>query len=372
MPRDAIVVGAGPAGSVAALLLARAGWRVTLLEQHRFPRDKVCGECLSALGADVLRRLGLFDPLLRLAPVKLLRTALHAPGGASVVTRLPHPMWGVSRVALDGLLLDAARAAGVSTVQPARAEALTPGPRPAVRVRDLLTNAVTTLAADHVLVADGKAALPGDAPPPPTQDLGLKAHFTGVAHDGPADCIELFALSGCYGGLAPIEGGRWNAAFSVPAARVRRHRGDLSAVFAELVSEHVTLSRRLAHARRIGPWLASPLPRFAVRPSQDWPRDVTPVGNAAAAIEPIGGEGMGLALRSAELAAEALIRAGHSGQADVRRALSRSYQRLWRTRSAACRLAAVAVSSRRRADAVVPLLSAAPAALRPVLSIMGK
>ena len=45
-----VVIGAGPAGSVAAALLARAGLDVILIEQHRFPRDKVCGECLSALG----------------------------------------------------------------------------------------------------------------------------------------------------------------------------------------------------------------------------------------------------------------------------------------------------------------------------------
>jgi 2-polyprenyl-6-methoxyphenol hydroxylase-like FAD-dependent oxidoreductase len=381
---------------------------VSLLEQHRFPRDKVCGECLSALGADVLRRLGLFDALLLRRPVKLLRTALHAPSGASAVTKLPRPMWGVSRVALDGLLLDAARAAGVTVLQPARAEALDPGNcpgaaprigtqgsarsdailgstagtpegasnaaperrRPAVRVRDLVTNAVTTLSADHVLVADGKAALLGGGPPPPTSDLGVKAHFADVAHDGAADCIELFGLSDCYGGLAPIEGNRWNAAFSVPAARVRHHRGNLAAAFAELVSENVTLSRRLATAHRLGPFLASPLPRFPVR--RDWPQNVIPVGNAAAALEPIGGEGMGLAMRSAELVAEALMRADEREQVLDRRALARAYQRLWRTRSAACRLAAIAVSSSRSADRFLPLLSAAPAALRPVLSLMGK
>src|SRR5690242_730212 len=55
----AIVIGAGPAGSIAAMLLARAQWDVTLVEQHRFPRDKVCGECLSSLGVDVLTRLDL-------------------------------------------------------------------------------------------------------------------------------------------------------------------------------------------------------------------------------------------------------------------------------------------------------------------------
>jgi 2-polyprenyl-6-methoxyphenol hydroxylase-like FAD-dependent oxidoreductase len=366
--RHALVIGGGPAGSVAALLLARSGWGVTLVEQHRFPRDKVCGECLSALGAEVLARLGLFDQLLARRPVRLARAALHAPSGASVTTRLPRPMWGVSRVVLDELLLDAARREGVVVRQPARAESVEPGPRPVAGVRDLVTNVVDHVPADCVIVADGKAALlGGEGPPPPTGDLGLKAHFTGV--DGPAGCIELFGTADCYGGLAPIEGGRWNAAFSVPAARVRDSRGDLDALFAQLVSENVTLARRLAGAARAGPWLAAPLPRFAVR--RAWPRNVIPVGNAAAAIEPIGGEGMGLALRSAELAAEALTRPG-PWQVHAADRLAAHYRKLWFPRGLACRAAARAVSSRRRADRFMPLVRAAPAALRPFLALMGK
>src|SRR3954452_13866214 len=111
-PRDATVIGAGPAGSAAALLLARQGWDVTLIEQHRFPRDKDCGECLSALGIDVLRRAGLVDRIALLEPVVLRRTVLHAPDGARVELPLPRPMWGVSRRALDSALLDGAREAG--------------------------------------------------------------------------------------------------------------------------------------------------------------------------------------------------------------------------------------------------------------------
>jgi flavin-dependent dehydrogenase len=325
---------------VAAFVLARAGWDVEVIEQHRFPRDKVCGECLSALGIDVLTRLGLREAIATLRPMELTRAAIVAADGSEAVFTLPRPMWGVSRSALDVALLNVAMAAGARVVQPARCEGLTNGPL-SLRVRHLTTNQISTHAADTVLLADGRATFAQDAPRS-TGDLGVKAHFTNVA-DSPADCIALFALAGHYVGLAPIEANRWNLAMSVPAAKVKAHRGDLDAIFATILGENPRLAERLRGARRVGDWLASPLPRFGVR--RRWPANVIPIGNAAAAIEPIGGEGMGLAMRSAELVAEELIEADRTGRAYAAAALKRQMRALWRTRRFGCRAGAVLVSS---------------------------
>src|SRR5687767_15423029 len=98
---DVTIIGGGPAGSTAAILLVRAGWDVTLVEQSRFPRDKVCGECLSALGFAVLTRLGLTDAFHRLGSVRLDRATVHPSSGRHLTLRLPSPMWGMSRRALD-------------------------------------------------------------------------------------------------------------------------------------------------------------------------------------------------------------------------------------------------------------------------------
>src|SRR4051812_43678250 len=81
--RDIIIIGAGPAGCVAAIMLARGGWRVRVVEQHHYPRDKVCGECLSALGHDVLEHARLRRSFSKLSPVELTRTLVYSPAGAS-------------------------------------------------------------------------------------------------------------------------------------------------------------------------------------------------------------------------------------------------------------------------------------------------
>src|SRR5688572_6379639 len=144
MPHVAII-GAGPAGCTAAILLARAGgWHVTLVEQHRFPRDKVCGECLSALGIDVLERHGLATPLQHLGPVQLTKTTLVAPDGTEATVTLPRPMLGLSRRAMDQALAAEAVRAGARMMQPARVESLNPATRECI-VRDLVTNDLRAL-----------------------------------------------------------------------------------------------------------------------------------------------------------------------------------------------------------------------------------
>src|SRR3982751_4452359 len=121
---DVAVIGAGPAGCVAAYALAKKGRDVTLIEKHRFPRDKVCGESLSALGIAVLRRMGLEKRIGALGPAILTRVGLWAGDGRGMSCPLPSAMWGVSRLAMDAELLAAVREAGARVLQPARCESI--------------------------------------------------------------------------------------------------------------------------------------------------------------------------------------------------------------------------------------------------------
>jgi 2-polyprenyl-6-methoxyphenol hydroxylase-like FAD-dependent oxidoreductase len=118
---------------------------------------------------------------------------------------------------------------------------------------------------------------------------------------------------------------------SVPAVRVKSFGGDLDALFEQMMRENAGLRDRFRGATRATPWLAAPLPRFPVR--RRWPPRIMPIGNAAAALEPIGGEGIGLAVRSAELAAVAL-------NDSIVEGVPRRFDSLWSVRRAACRAVA--------------------------------
>jgi flavin-dependent dehydrogenase len=234
----AIIIGAGPAGSIAALIMKRAGFTVDLFEQHTFPRDKVCGECLSGVGVDVLRRAGMLGEIESAHPAKLTRSLLHPTDGPSIDVPLPRASMGISRLKMDTLLLAAARDAGVCVHQPARCEAIE---KTSVAWRDLQTNQRHQTSADWIVMADGKGALlPTTAKS--TGDLGIKTHFANV--NGPRDAIELFGGHGHYGGFAAVEDDRWNAAFSVPASLVKHYTGDLQRVFDRIVSFPLETPRR--------------------------------------------------------------------------------------------------------------------------------
>ncbi len=368
IPEKIVIVGAGPAGCVAAIMLGREGFDVTLVEQHRFPRDKVCGECLSTLGLSVLESLGLREKLRsRCNPVPLLRTVCITADGSRLELKLPAAMWGISRTALDSALLSLA-AGSCRILQPARAERLSHGDNLVfLSVRDLASNSITVIRADWVLIADGKGAL-GNSKPVPTRDLGVKSHWRGL--DAPRDAIELFGVDGHYGGIAPVDDQQFNISFSVPAIKVQAFAGDLDGLFRSFARQNRELHRQLGGATRCSVWLAAPLPRFGV--ADHWPRGVIPLGNAAAALEPIGGEGMGLAMQSAVTVATELISARNSSRAVNLPGMRNQFRRVWTPRRAACRLAAAVFSRPALASPAIELFNCAPSLGAGLMRLVGK
>jgi 2-polyprenyl-6-methoxyphenol hydroxylase-like FAD-dependent oxidoreductase len=215
---DALIVGAGPAGSAAAILLARAGWAVALVERQPFPRRKVCGECIAASNLPLLATLGVADAISTLAGPPLRQVALHR-GDRVVTADLPAAAgavhrWGraLGRETLDTLLLERARAEGAEVLQPWQVQNFQ-GAAGAwhVELRAAHSAALRRLRACLVIDAHGSwEDLPSARPQRRLARSGadlfaFKANFSGGALR--AGVIDVLALQGGYGGMVLADGG---------------------------------------------------------------------------------------------------------------------------------------------------------------------
>jgi len=386
MSFDAAIVGAGPAGSATAILLARAGWSVALIERQAFPRRKVCGECVAASNLALLDALGVGREFDRRAGAELRRVALLR-GGDAVVAALPGGeakarRWGraLGREQFDTLLADAAEAAGATRLQPCAVQTIEGGPG-AFRLR-LRPSGVgeVTIAASLVVAAHGSwEPLPAERDEQrearAASDLfAFKANFRDAAIA--ADLLPVLSFAGGYGGMVVADDGLATLAGCVRADRLQALRGALpgasagAVVEAMLRRECAGVRDALAGATRVGPWIASGPLRPGVRLGQG--DGVFRVGNAAGEAHPIVGEGISMALQSAFVLAELIngdrgrLLSSASAGAAQRRALA-VYEARWRRRFAhRLRVAAVFAHVAMRpalARAAWPLLRRWPAVL---------
>lgn len=378
---DAIIVGAGPAGSTAAILLAQAGWSVALVEKHAFPRRKVCGECIAATNLPLLDALGVGAAFGALAGPELRRVGLFV-GAHALVAALPrdaasaHP-WGraLGREHLDTLLLQRAAAVGATVWQPWTAKRLARAGRHHVcEVSAAASGATATLAAPVLIAAHGSwepdpSRNGGPQRPRRVSDLfAFKATFRD-ARIAPG-LLPVLAFPGGYGGMVLGDHGRTTLAFCIRRDALRDsracHRGGQAALAANafVQAQCLGVRRALADATLEAPWLSvGPIQPGRRRP---WRGDgVFAIGNVAGEAHPILGEGMSMAIQSAWLLCDRLL----AREAELRRsdplgramdAVGRDYAAMWR-RSFAPRI---------RLAAVFAHLAMRPGASRPLLPLL--
>lgn len=301
---DALIAGGGPAGAATALLLARARRGVCIFERSVFPRSKACGEYLSAGAVALLHELGVGETL---APhARAVRGVRLHGHGVQVRIDFPKPGWSLPRAALDDALLAAALGAGAQLIH-ARVEHCEDGAGSArigaVRLpdgglREVEAGAVVGADGMHSIVAR-KCGFAQDAMPKSRFALG--GHYRGFS--GLDGYIDMFVRGRSYVAINPLTDDTANVMIVVEHADLEANRGNVEA-FAE-ERAHTLAGGLFAGAQLDGKRIAiGPLSYRARRLAGS---RVLLVGDAARFIDPFTGQGVYLALRSAQIAAESII-----------------------------------------------------------------
>jgi flavin-dependent dehydrogenase len=297
-----LIVGGGPAGSAAAIRLARAGHRPELIERSAEPHDPVCGGFLGWDALAALGRLGIDAAALGARPVTRMRLVSAA---GMIEADLPRPAAGLSRRRLDAALLAGAEEAG-AIVSRGRA----------ARAADLATRTVRLddgeeIEADALLIATGKYELRGAARPRDTSadPVGLRTALepSAALEQALEGVIELHLFEGGYAGLLLQEDGKANLCLS--AARTRlRDAGGIHALIDGLAAELPSLRERLGQGEA-SDWSAVSGVPYGWRARRTAP-GVFRLGDQGAVIASLAGDGIAIALASGSAAAEEIVGGG--------------------------------------------------------------
>lgn len=299
---DVAIVGAGPAGSVAALALARAGRRVALIDRASFPRPKVCGNCINPRAWKVWHRLGLTESFAALPHQEMTGFAFHSENRLiyrhTFRKNQPGPR-AVARDVLDAWLVERAQAAGVVFL-------------PATTVTHVseegnLETSAGPLSARLILGADGRNSLVGrlcHLMPAPRRCHRIAWQTSLPAPDDLDQHVHLHVFAEGYFGLC-----RYSPTQAVLSLVLDSRRSQAPQ----------QIVRRYFPALKETDWLRmSPITRGPAQPGRG---RVWLVGDAARVVEPFTGEGICLALSTALLAAESMeaaLATGDQGRAHAR------------------------------------------------------
>ena len=308
---DVIIAGAGPAGSSAAIHLARNGLRILLVEQKKFPRAKLCGEFISPECERHFESLGVAEAIKLSAPAAITETIFYSSRGHHV--SIPSSWFGgtaalgLSRAVMDQVLLQRARDCGVTVLEGTTiTEPILEGHE--VRGVRLKTNeqyfaplTIDATGRPHILTRK----LHTGEPKSKAKLIAFKVHLRNT-RVMPNTCEIYFYPEG-YGGLSSVERDSSNLCFIISAEQVKRHYSNPGLVVREMVMKNQRAAYTLRHAQPESEWLSASWERFG-RQEPSPANGLLAIGDSAAFIDPFTGSGMLMAFESGELVAEVIVR----------------------------------------------------------------
>jgi flavin-dependent dehydrogenase len=291
------IIGGGPAGCAAAIVAARKGARVLLLERTRFPRHKVCGEFVSAESLELLRNLLSkdFHHLLTRAP-RISNSRIFLDG-STLEARIDPSAASIARFDLDAALWETCCIEGVETHTETGVKSVE-GNGPF-----LIASGTQVFEADAVINASGRwSSLTSPeirAKGSKEKWLGIKAHFYEASAPPSTD---LYFFDGGYCGVQPVAPAMNGSVVRINACAMVR--ADVANTFSAVLRLHPVLRERSRNWQPVTETVStSPLVFHKPEMVQN---TMLQVGDAAAFVDPFVGDGISLALRSGALAAECL------------------------------------------------------------------
>jgi len=321
---DVIIVGGGLAGLTSSLVLAKAGFSVQVIEKKAYPFHRVCGEYISNEVIPFLKSLDAYPE--ELQPAQVTRFQLTSVAGKQMEMPLDLGGWGISRYALDDFLYQRALAEGVSFLLKTQVED--------VQFQDnqfevVLANG-TSLVSPLVIGAFGKRskvdkALDRQFIKERSDYIGVKYH---IRTDFPEDVIALHNFAGGYCGLSQVEDGRYNLCYLGSRKHLRQH-GSIEAMEDAVVKRNPFLK----HIYENSDFLFDKpevINEINFKPKAPVEEHILMSGDSAGLITPLCGNGMALAIHSAKLLSELIIKHYSSQGEWDRKALEDEYTTTWK------------------------------------------
>lgn len=342
---DAVIVGAGPGGATAAAVMARSGLRPLLLDKAAaFPRDKICGDAISGKSVDVMRRLGMIEPLLEAPQVDSWGVTFSGPYGDEVaipftkaLDRPVAPGFVCERTTFDRLVFEQAVAAGAEIRLGASVTGLLRENGRVEGVRVKQDGREDEIRTPLVVGADGaysvvvrELAAAGVAGMEQLDEAhycaGLRWYWRGVTGFNDLNHIELHFVDEAIPGyfwMFPMANGMANVGVGMLSSELKRRGRKLKPLLKQLV-EHPRFRHRFEGAEPVDKIRGWGLP-MGSKPRPMAGDGWLLVGDAASLIDPFTGEGIGNAMISAEKAAAWAAKVRETGDASA--AFLKGYER---------------------------------------------